>query len=151
MIKKILFIGVLFAVACKNTKQTATYALAKEMYQKDTLYYLNPDSLDNEKVLGKEVVTYGKVVQIKPHKTEESGTMMYFINLNKVYSNNAMTAMVFTDSYKGDFQKMHKLEGKTIFVKGVVEKLLKYKERDVPLKPSIKLIDEDQIKIISDF
>lgn len=150
MIKKILFIGVLFAIACKNTKQTASYALAKEMYQKDTLYYLSPDSLDNEKVLGKEVVTYGKVVQIKS-KNLDDGITAHFVNLNKMYSNNSMTVMVFTDSYKGDFQKMHKLEGKTIFVKGVVEKLLKYKERDVPLKPSIKLINEDQIKIISDF
>ena len=151
MIKKILFIGVLFAIACKNTKQTASYELAKEMYQKDTLYYLSPDSLDNEKLLGKEIVTYGKIVQIKHHQIKDSDKMMYFINLNKRYSNNSMTLMLFVDTYKGDFQKMHKLEGKTIFVKGKVEKLPEYREEGIPLKPSIKLINEDQIKIISDF
>ena len=130
-----------------NLKNVLTYEKAKEMFGKDSLYYLSPENLDDAKVLGKEVVTYGKVISVRDHKAS-TGNKMFFFNMVRKYPDNPMTIMIFENNYDGDFSDAKSYEGKTIFVSGIVELKPEYKEEGVPLKPSISVKSKNQIRIV---
>ena len=147
MMKKMLFIGVLFlnfGATAQTKVQTKT-----EIFKTGIIYY-NPYELNSETVITKEVVTYGKVIAVKAAKAI-NGKSMYFINMEAEFPKNPMTIMVYKDSYQDDYTKIDSLLGKTIFVSGKVALDNRYKMENIDLKPSITVFSKKQIKIISDF
>jgi hypothetical protein len=114
------------------------------------IIYHSPYELTDVNLITKEVVTYGKVVQVSAKKTWDNKPM-YFINLEKRYPDNLITLMAFKDSYESDYSKIAGLLNKTILVSGKVEVNEKHKQEGVGLKPSITIYSRKQIRIISDF
>lgn len=156
MIKKIAFAALMFfsiEMTAQTKNRTAiltnvpTYKKAKKLFGKDTLYYLSPEKLNDANVIGKEVVTYGKVIAVRPW-TAITKSPMFFLNMVREYSGNPMTVMIFENDYDGDFSQIRSYEGKTIFVSGVVKLDKDYRMEGVDLKPSITVSSKNQIRIV---
>lgn len=119
------------------------------IFSSDIIFY-SPYQLADTALVGKEVITYGKVKEVKPYTTPDN-IPVFFINLEKRFPENPSALIVFQNNYSGNFNQLKYLKGKTILASGILELKREYRQDDIELKPTITISSPKQIKMVTDW
>jgi hypothetical protein len=119
-----------------------------EIFENDIMFK-SPYAINDKDIATKEIVTYGKVAEVV--NRQKNGKLFCYINLEQKHYDNPIYLMVFENSYKGNWEDLKTLEGKTIFASGKIELQKEHYDGVHEVKPSINIFSPNQIKIITDF